>query len=246
MAPTDMLTCQPAKLPTAQVDTAPSSTPMAPPIRLSVTASMRNCARMSRPRAPTAMRRPISRVRSVTLTSMMFMMPMPPMIRLMPATAASSSVITRLASSCACRISDRLRTLKVSSPPGGTFRRWRSRSRTLSSTAFMSCPSRTLMLMLQMRLTLPPAFQMRLRKVDMGMITVSSWSCPMLFWPLRASTPITVNGTPRTRITWSIGSSSPNSSRATVCPSHTTLAEPDCSAASNRRPLSSDQSRTSR
>ena len=28
--------------------------------------------------APTAMRMPISRVRSVTLTSMMFMMPMPP------------------------------------------------------------------------------------------------------------------------------------------------------------------------
>jgi hypothetical protein len=33
---------------------------------------------MSRPRAPTAMRVPISRVRSVTLTSMMFMIPMPP------------------------------------------------------------------------------------------------------------------------------------------------------------------------
>ena len=33
---------------------------------------------MSRGRAPTAMRRPISRVRSVTDTSMMFMMPMPP------------------------------------------------------------------------------------------------------------------------------------------------------------------------
>ena len=33
---------------------------------------------MSRLRAPTAMRMPISRVRSVTETSMMFMMPMPP------------------------------------------------------------------------------------------------------------------------------------------------------------------------
>ena len=33
---------------------------------------------MSRPCAPTARRTPISRVRSVTLTSMMFMMPMPP------------------------------------------------------------------------------------------------------------------------------------------------------------------------
>ena len=32
-----MLTCQPANCPTAQVAMAPSSTPMAPPIRLSVT-----------------------------------------------------------------------------------------------------------------------------------------------------------------------------------------------------------------
>ena len=34
--------------------------------RQSTTASIRNCSRMSRPRAPTAMRMPISRVRSVT------------------------------------------------------------------------------------------------------------------------------------------------------------------------------------
>ena len=34
--------------------------------------------RMSRPLAPIAMRMPISRVRSVTETSMMFMIPMPP------------------------------------------------------------------------------------------------------------------------------------------------------------------------
>ena len=37
---------------------------------------------------------PISRVRSVTLTSMMFMMPMPPTSRLTAATAPSSVVIT--------------------------------------------------------------------------------------------------------------------------------------------------------
>ena len=39
-----------------------------------------------------ARRMPISRVRSVTETSMMFMMPMPPTTRLTPATAASSPV----------------------------------------------------------------------------------------------------------------------------------------------------------
>ena len=40
-------------------------------------------------RAPTAMRRPISRVRSVTDTSMMFMMPMPPTSNETDAIAAS-------------------------------------------------------------------------------------------------------------------------------------------------------------
>ena len=48
---------------------------------------------MSRPRAPTAMRRPISRVRSVTDTSMMFMMPMPPTSSDTEAMAASSKVM---------------------------------------------------------------------------------------------------------------------------------------------------------
>ena len=49
-----------------------------PPVAAMTTASTRNCSMMSRLRAPTAMRMPISRVRSVTDTSMMFMMPMPP------------------------------------------------------------------------------------------------------------------------------------------------------------------------
>ena len=56
----------------------PPATPMTPPSAETTTASVRNCCRMSRMRAPVAMRTPISRVRSVTLTSMMFMTPMPP------------------------------------------------------------------------------------------------------------------------------------------------------------------------
>ncbi len=71
----------------------PSRTPMVPPSKLNVMASMRNCSRISCGCAPTAMRMPISRVRSVTLTSMMFMMPMPPTSRDMPAIAPSSSVM---------------------------------------------------------------------------------------------------------------------------------------------------------
>ena len=66
----------------------PSAMPVRPPSRQSMTASIRNWLRMSRRRAPTAWRRPISRVRSVTETSMMFMMPMPPTTSDTEATAA--------------------------------------------------------------------------------------------------------------------------------------------------------------
>ena len=69
---------------------------MMPPNAASVTASTRNCSSTSRAIAPTARRVPISRVRSVTDTSMMFMMPTPPTIRLTAATAPSSAVSTRV------------------------------------------------------------------------------------------------------------------------------------------------------
>lgn len=55
-----------------------SSTPNIPPSRVSTTASIKNCCRMSAAVAPSALRSPISRVRSVTLTSMIFMIPIPP------------------------------------------------------------------------------------------------------------------------------------------------------------------------
>ena len=57
---------------------APSSVPMTPPKIDSTTDSVSICAMMSDRRAPSALRRPISRVRSVTTISMMFMMTMPP------------------------------------------------------------------------------------------------------------------------------------------------------------------------
>ena len=53
---------------------------MTPPTALKVTASIKNCARMLPRFAPMALRTPISRVRSVTLTSMMFITPIPPTI----------------------------------------------------------------------------------------------------------------------------------------------------------------------
>ena len=57
-----------------------------------MTASVRNWPRMAPRGAPIALRIPISRVRSVTVTSMMFMIPMPPTRRLMAATAPSRTV----------------------------------------------------------------------------------------------------------------------------------------------------------
>ena len=91
--------------------------PMMPPIALSVTASMRNCVRMSRPCAPTARRTPISRVRSVTLTSMIFMIPMPPTMSETLAIAPSSNVMTLEVAVAVSAISCWLRTVKSSSRP---------------------------------------------------------------------------------------------------------------------------------
>ena len=56
----------------------PARIPSTPPVPVRVIASNRNCQVMSLRRAPMALRTPISRVRSVTETSMMFITPMPP------------------------------------------------------------------------------------------------------------------------------------------------------------------------
>ena len=57
-----------------------------------------------------ALRIPISRVRSVTVTSMMFMTPMPPTSNEIAATAPSSTVKVSLESVAADRIEDALLT----------------------------------------------------------------------------------------------------------------------------------------
>ncbi len=71
----------------------PISTPIRPPVTLKSIDSMRNWLNMSIPLAPTLMRKPISRVRSVTLTYIMFIMPMPPTTKDIPAIQARSIVI---------------------------------------------------------------------------------------------------------------------------------------------------------
>ena len=62
-----------------KIDAAtPIAIPRVPPEMHSTSASTRNCSMMVSLVAPSALRMPISLVRSVTDTSMMFMMPMPP------------------------------------------------------------------------------------------------------------------------------------------------------------------------
>ena len=93
--------------------------PMRPPSSDRTSASTRNWARMSRPRAPIALRMPISRVRSRTETSMMFMIPMPPTmseIEAMPAEQQRQRAADRGRGSSSWVWS---KTLKSSSSVGG-------------------------------------------------------------------------------------------------------------------------------
>ncbi len=65
-------------------------------MRLRTVASATNWPRIAPRGAPMALRMPISRVRSVTVTSMMLVMPIPPTSRLIAATAPSRTVNVRL------------------------------------------------------------------------------------------------------------------------------------------------------
>jgi hypothetical protein len=91
--------------------------PSRPPAIPRTTASARNCRSTSRARAPTAMRSPISRVRSVTDTSMMFMIPTPPTSSETEATLASSTSIVLADAAIASAISVGCRMLKSSGVP---------------------------------------------------------------------------------------------------------------------------------
>ena len=77
-------------LPTA----APIKTPNIPPIKLIKAASARNWNKMSRLFAPTAFRSPISLVRSVTDTSIIFIIPMAPTVSVILAIQTKAEVIT--------------------------------------------------------------------------------------------------------------------------------------------------------
>jgi hypothetical protein len=98
-------------------DAIPSSTPIVPPAMLSDIASATNCRSTSIRFAPSARRRPISFVRSVTDTSMMFMMPIPPTMSEIAATLASRYAIVSVVDDSTRAISSGERTEKSSVSP---------------------------------------------------------------------------------------------------------------------------------
>ena len=85
-----------------------------------------------------AMRNPISRVRSVTETSMMFMIPMPPTSSDTPAMPARSAVIVWVVSLLTLAISSIVRTMKSSWSPGWSLCRTRSSAAMASATRVVS------------------------------------------------------------------------------------------------------------
>ena len=75
----------------------PKIIPAIPPVTVRTTASIRNCVRISLLFAPIAFSNPISLVRSVTVTSIIFIIPIPPTtseIAAIPASSAVSKLVT--------------------------------------------------------------------------------------------------------------------------------------------------------
>ena len=122
----------------------PTKTPKMPPSSAIDPLSMRNWSRMSRWRAPRALRTPISRVRSVTETSMMFMMTTPPTtseMEAMPSTTQAKSPRSWLAMS---RNVSLVSISKSSCIPAALWRRVRINTRTSSlARSITSAPPAT-------------------------------------------------------------------------------------------------------
>ena len=97
---------QPARRPMIHDSTTPATTPTRPPAHEISVASSRNWRTIARRGAPTARRTPISRVRSRTLASMMFMMPMPPTSSEIEAIATITSSKMRCVRRCSASSSD--------------------------------------------------------------------------------------------------------------------------------------------
>ena len=136
--------------------------------------------------APVAMRMPISRVRSVTLTSMMFITPMPPTSSEIAAIEPSRTVSVFCVSVAVSRIEAMLRILKST-----LWCRDCSSAATSSCVASMRETSSTATVMVRRKLW-PNSRRLPVVK---GTSTTSSWSWPCGEAPRTAIRPMTWNMT---------------------------------------------------
>lgn len=112
-----------------------------PPQRQIMSASMRNCRRIVRRRAPSALRSPISLVRSATETNMMFIIPMPPTKSESPVMKSPALAITPVTLLKVVRRTSCLLMAKSSAWPGSRRRTLRMAPRissVISSTLRIS------------------------------------------------------------------------------------------------------------
>src|SRR5664280_1405651 len=105
----------------ATAPTTPRAAPRRPPARPSTEASTRNWRRMTCGVAPSALRRPISRTRSVMDTNMKFITPMPPTSSERAATPASRTVRVLSTEVAVARIDCWLALHNIATPAGADF-----------------------------------------------------------------------------------------------------------------------------
>src|SRR5882762_3539766 len=184
----------------------PHSMPTAPPTRVSVDASTRNCHRIARFVAPRALRTPISRVRSVTEIIMIATTPTPPTINPI---ADRTSITKKNIPLTWCQESSSLSCVtieKVFSWPGFSPRIERSVAMTSSidSCCVYSGAGAT-----ASRIQ-PLKYGTCLTNEPCG-IPTKGGAAPLKRLGGCASTPITVKGAPAIWIVWQIGSRPRNS-----------------------------------
>ncbi len=210
--------------PKSQAPPTPTATPTAPPTRLSSSDSVRNCQRMSFGLAPTDWRMPISRVRSVTLTSMMFMIPMPPTISDTPATQESSERNAAVVDSRVLMMSSWVVMLKSGESRETSWRLLSSRliCRMVSSRSWSSATAMVMARTRSPRIRAKPKDENFWKTTVIGVYSRLSKSVPPTL-PFGAITPMTVSLVVPAVTVCPIGSLSPNSSSASPAPSTATF-----------------------
>src|SRR6266540_2911233 len=219
--------------PTTRPTAIPRRIPITPPVTVRAIASSRNWRSTSRVRAPTALRSPISRVRSETLTSMMFITPTPPTSSEIPAIEASTMV----------RIDSTLPTTPRMSPWVSTWKSWSGCER-VTTSRMIRCSSG--MSPGEIALTAMPSTRLTPNRRCAAVTGMkASWlrSTPRAV-PTRLSTPTTRKRTPPMVTNLPSGSRPGNSSSAGLAPSTTTRRRTAMSDSLKKVPRSTVRSKT--